>query len=58
MNKIRLLPFYFFLCIYSVTYSQSFVEGTVYTMKDSLGDKVPLSGVSVLGKYIDRNSFR
>ena len=46
MNKIRLLPFLFFLCIYSVTYSQDFVEGTVY-YEDSLGDKVPLSGVSV-----------
>ena len=46
MNKISLLPFLFFLCIYSVTYSQDFVEGTVY-YEDSLGDKVPLSGVSV-----------
>ena len=46
MNKIRLLPFLFFLCIYSITYSQDFVEGTVY-YEDSLGNKVPLSGVSV-----------
>ena len=46
MKKTVFLSLFFWLLSYKLSYSQNFIIGTIY-YEDSLGEKLPLSGVSV-----------